>query len=463
MELCGRKVTVMGLGHFGGGAAAARWAARQGAVVTVTDLAGPARLADALDSLAGEAIATYHLAGHREEDFRSADVVVVNPAVKPGNRYLQTAVEAGATLTSEIELLLEACPAAVVAVTGSNGKSTTAAMTAAILEADGRRTWLGGNLGGSLLDDIEQIRPDDWAVLELSSFQLWHLAKGSGFRVQGSGNTASEVRMPRIAVVTNCTRNHLDWHGTWEHYVAAKQRILSGQREGDAAVLNTADAEAARWGRLVRGRLVPLVPRDLLPPLSVPGEHNRVNAVCAATAALAAGCTPDAIRCGLEIYRPLPGRLEWIAVIDGRRFYNDTTATTPESTAAALEALAEPVWLLAGGSDKGADFGPLVEKIVTRARGAAFFGAVRRSLFDRVAAVAPSFPAAAMETLEEAFCWCWKASKRGESIVLSPASASRDQFENFRHRGEAFKETVASLAARRDLADPNDVARCREG
>lgn len=173
----GRRVTILGLGHFGGGVAAARWLARQGAVVTVTDLADENTLADSLALLADVPIAALHLGGHREDDFRDADLIVVNPAVRPSSPWLQAAHRSNARLSTELELFIENCPARIVGVTGSNGKSTTAAMIAAILKAGGRRTFLGGNLGGSLLDQLPQIRPDDWVVLEISSFQLWHLRR----------------------------------------------------------------------------------------------------------------------------------------------------------------------------------------------------------------------------------------------------------------------------------------------
>jgi UDP-N-acetylmuramoylalanine-D-glutamate ligase len=297
MKFRGLRATVMGLGHFGGGVAAARWLARQGAIVTVTDMADRATLREALETLAPEPICEFHLGSHAEEDFRHADLVVVNPAVRPDDRFVAMAARSGAQLTSEIELFFRACPARMIGVTGSNGKSTTAAMTAKLLEADGRRAWLGGNIGCSLLDDVERMSPGDWVVLELSSFQLWHLSPG--------------CRVPEIAVVTNCTPNHLNWHPTFSHYAAAKQRILSGQQPGDLAVLNTGDDVVARWDRLVRGRVLAPLPLHDLPPLAVPGEHNRINAACAAAAAVAIGCRSEAIRDGLRSFRGLRSDWNW--------------------------------------------------------------------------------------------------------------------------------------------------------
>jgi len=462
----------MGLGHFGGGVAAAQWLARQGAIVTVTDLADENTLADSLAMLADVPIAAAHLGGHREEDFQNADLVVVNPAVRPDSPWLDTARRAGATLCTEIELFVENCPARIVGVTGSNGKSTTAAMIASILRcrggqshfrgedagltddvslaakigtvpnASGHRTFLGGNIGGSLLDQLPQIGRDDWVVLELSSFQLRHFSP--------------TAKSPHIAVVTGCTPNHLDWHRSFADYAAAKQRILAGQTPDDFAVLNARDAEVASWRPLVRGHLVslPSLPAPLpctgegsspLPPLAVSGEHNRINAACAAAAAMAAGCENGGVMQGLRRFVGLPQRLECVADITGRRFYNDSASTTPESTVAALRSLGVPVWLLAGGADKGCDFGPLAAEIVRRARGAAFFGDVREKLTERVASIDRQFPCIAVETLDEALQWCWMRCRSGEAIVLSPGCAGTDQFHNYRRRGERFVELVGRL------------------
>lgn len=424
----------MGLGHFGGGVGAARWLARQGALVTVTDLADEQALAESLEALQGEEISQFHLAGHREEDFRDAELLVVNPAVPPEDPFLRIARQSGVRLTSEMALFMARCPAPIIGVTGSNGKSTTAAMIAAILRMARRRTWLGGNIGQSLLGKLELIRPEDRVVLELSSFQLWHLGP--------------DVPMPQIAVVTGCSPNHLDWHAGYDQYVAAKQRILLGQTRHDRAVLNTFDPEVAGWEPLVRGRLLRLPGLEELPRLSLPGEHNRINAVCAAAAATGGGANDYAVRSALGSFGGLPQRLERCAEIDGRRFYNDSTATTPESTIAALESLEQPVWLLAGGRNKGLDFGDLVAAVVKRARGAAFFGSVRQVLYGWAAAVNPDFPCTATETMAESLRWCWRRCRPGEAIVLSPGCASGDQYRNFRRRGERFVELVRALADR---------------
>ena len=430
MDFHDRKVTVMGLGHFGGGVGAARWLAKQGAVVTVTDLADEKTLAESLARLEGFPIAEFHLAGHREEDFRKADLVVVNPAVRPGNPFLKVARDAGVPVRCELDLFMNACPAKFFGVTGSNGKSTTAAMIAAIL----RRAWLGGNLGGSLLEKLDEMRPDDWVVLEISSFQLWHFSP--------------EVKMPHIAVVTGCTPNHLDWHGTFAEYVAAKQKMLLGQSPDDAVVLNTFDSETAGWNQFLRGRLLPPYPPEKLSEvtLTIPGEHNRLNASLAAAAALGAGCSDTEIEARLARFCGLPQRLQLIGTINGRRCYNDSAATTPESTIAALKTFGVPVWLLAGGRNKGFDFSYLADAIVRHARGAAFFGTCRNELEKAVIARRTEFSCSTFETLAEALAWCRRQSHPGEAILLSPACASTDQFRNFQQRGEAYAGMVGKMA-----------------
>ena len=416
----------MGLGLFGGGLAAARWLAREGAVVTVTDSASEDRLASSLAALDGVSIHRYRLGEHREEDFREADLIVVNPAVRPGNRWLDLARRAGANLTSEIELFLENCPAPTIGVTGSNGKSTTAAMIASILKADGRSVYLGGNLGGSLLDDLKAMKSSDWVVLELSSFQLHRLSP--------------DAVSPSTAVITNFTPNHLNWHPDLEHYRSAKQQLLVRQSSRDTAVFDPGAAGLSDWRRIVPGNFIAPSDPPELPRLLVPGRHNLVNASLAATTARSLGCTKQAIGIGLSNFRGLPDRLETVAHLNGRRIVNDTSSTTPESTIAALEALDRPLWLMAGGADKGVDYGQLADHIAREADGAVFFGQVGAQLATRTASRAGSLDCHAVGTLQEAFAVCMERAPRGATIVLSPACSSHDQFVNYRARGEALVE-----------------------
>ncbi|MBN1909302.1 MAG: UDP-N-acetylmuramoyl-L-alanine--D-glutamate ligase [Pirellulales bacterium] len=431
MEFAGKRVTVMGLGHFGGGAAAVRWLATQGARVTLTDSAPAEMLADSLEGIADVPLAAVHLGGHVPEDFRQADGVVVNPAVRPDHPMLEIARQSGTRLTSELELFLWACPARTIGVTGSNGKSTTSAMIAAILEAAGRTVWLGGNIGRSLLDDLPRIQSNHDVVLEISSFQLHYLS--------------DELPGPHVAVVTNFTPNHLDWHGNEEHYRASKQRILRLQSSGDVAVLGQTLINDGNWVQCGPADQISLPDPADLPTLRVPGSHNRENAQCAAAVALGLGISSEAIRRGLASFSGLPGRLKHMADVAGRAFFNDTTSTTPESTVAALAALDRPVWLLAGGRNKGLDLPAMAEAAAQHACGAAFFGQSAPLLQQLTQTHDPDARCTAVETLDEALAWCWTHSQPGDAILLSPGCASTDQYRNYKHRGAAFEAKVHTL------------------
>lgn len=433
MDWAGRRVTIMGLGRHGGGLGAARFLSARGAVVTVTDQASEQSLAESIAALDDLPIARWRLGGHDEDDFLAADAIVVNPAVKPDHPLLALAESAGVPLTSEIELFLERCPARVAAVTGSNGKSSTAAMLASILEAAGHRVWLGGNIGRSLLDDLPRIEPEDDVVLEVSSFQL--------VRMTG------RLRPFQLAVVTNCAPNHLDWHGNYDAYRQAKQRLLDLQPADSLAVLDDQDGELAGWTELVRGRLVRPWPDHDLPELKVRGAHQRKNAQLAAAAASAWGPDSGTVQQGLGNFSGLPHRLQQVATIAGRAFYNDSLATTPESTSAALDAFDGRVWLLAGGSDKGTDFAQLGAKIAARAAGAAFFGATGDRLLAEAERAGAGQRCTRVATLRDALAWCWDRSRSGESIVLSPACASYDQFRDYADRAEYFCDCIRALPA----------------
>lgn len=429
--LSGRRATVMGLGRHGGGVATARFLAQCGARVTVTDLADDAALEGSLAALADVPIERFTLGRHCREDFVQTELLAVNPAVAPGSPWVALAQEHGVALVSETELFLRGCAAPVIAVTGTNGKSTTATMLAAVLRAEGRTAWLGGNIGQSLLGELGAIGAGHWVVLEVSSFQLYWLS--------------SDAPAPQCAVVTNVTPNHLDWHGTWEHYRRAKQRLVAGPQAAGLVVLGDADGELADWTGLVEGRLCRRWDTCRLPALPLRGAHQRSNAACAAALAEAVGCGDESIAAGLKGFSGLPHRLEEIGTVDGRRFVNDSKATSPAAAMAALEAVEGPLWLLAGGHGKRADFAELGARIAARVRGAAFFGAAGSALLEQTIARRAALAAVALPTLGEAFQWSWERSQAGETILLSPACSSHDQFVDYAERGRALSELVEGL------------------
>lgn len=457
MDLRGKRVVVMGLGSFSGGVSAARFMAGHGARVVVTDLAGPDKLSESVHALADISVEAVHLNGHREDDFRHADVVVASPAVREENRFLQIARAHGALITSEMNLFFQRCPAPIVGVTGSNGKSTTTALIHSMLQASGRACWLGGNIGHSLLDRVDDIRATDLVVLELSSFQLEDLDDLG--------------RSPHAAVVTTFTPNHLDRHPSLEGYRAAKQVILRHQSSDDWAILNADDGDVRHWptrgwtsfyglddhGRdgtfFDRDRLVMRKDGnesefDLLDVLRLPGLHNQSNVAGAACCAAALGADPASIRQAVSSFRTLPHRLEPVAEVDGRWFYDDSIATTPESTLAALDSLSEPIWLIAGGYDKGMDLTAVARRIAERVEGVALLGqtatTLRRLMESRPS---PDHSAKIQECMgmDEAVRWCYSRSRRGEIILLSPACASFGMFHNFVERAQVFRSCVRLL------------------
>ena len=431
LDWTGRRVTLMGLGVHGGGLGAARFLVERGARVTISDAADHTTLAASLRQLRDVPIEAIRLNGHDEVDFRHAEVVVVNPAIPPDNHYLKLARRSGAVLTSEIEIFLRHCSGRVIGVTGSNGKSTTCAMISSILKTAGQSGWLGGNFGGSLLSSLPQISPKDWVVLELSSFQLAHLG--------------SRAPLPTIAAITNCTPNHIDWHGDFETYRRAKQRLIAEQSPGATTVVHGDDPLFDTWARAAAGRVRTAWPLDRLDVLSVLGHHNRQNAALAAAVAEAAGVELLSIARGLQAFQGLRNRLERIADVRGRRVINDSKSTTPHATTMALAAVDGPLWLLAGGHSKGAPLDELAMAIVARAQGAALFGASRHALQSAITHCDPDFKTCTTEHLADALAWCWRQSQTGDVILLSPACASHDQYHDFVARGTSFCRLARAL------------------
>ncbi len=405
----------MGLGRFGGGLGVANWLHEQGAEVLVTDLASAEDLAEPLAKLHPD-IET-KLGAHHPADFAVADLVVVNPAVPKPWRHelLRTAQDHAVLVTSEIELLVERLPsrARTIGVTGSAGKSTTATLIAEGLRAVGETVHLGGNIGGSLLTELENIKPTDRVVLELSSAQLWWLARSNW--------------SPAIAVVTNLAPNHLDWHADFAHYEKAKQQILKDQLKTDIAVLPD---ELAHW-KPVRAPLV-----DTHVPLSIPGTHNRLNAKIALSA-IAAGAGQDKVMRAAEAmanFTGLPHRLQHAGEIHGVKFYNDSKSTTPESALLAVAAVGDAarVHLIAGGYDKGADLSA-ISNLADQLAGLYTIGTTAAAIGGTICG-----------DLDSALEAAATAATAGDVILLSPGCASWDQFRDFTERGDQFLNWVES-------------------
>jgi UDP-N-acetylmuramoylalanine--D-glutamate ligase len=443
----GKRVTLMGLGRHGGGAGAARFLAQAGSRITLSERAPLDELDDGLALVRDVPFEAVHAGGHDPRHFQSAYAVVVNPAVGADHPCLVEARRSGCQVTSEIELFLRYAPSQVIGVTGSVGKSTTSAMLSEILRADGRRTWLGGNFGGSLLDDLARMQSDDWIVLELSSFQLAHLS--------------DQARLPRWAVITNCAPHHLEWHGGFEAYAAAKRRLAAVAGPDSFVILNERDREAWSWRERASARVLPPWSLERVGSLPLAGEHNRQNAACAAAAAEALGVKPQAIRAALGQFRGLPHRMESLGWLGGRVWINDSKATTPIATAAALDAFKAPTWLLVGGKDGNVSFAQLATHIRDNVMGIAAFGAARHKIAQAISSECGWLPLTSCKCLQDAVGWCYFHSQPADTILLSPGCPSHDAFADFQARGDAFRQLAFHFsAASHDLEKPRARAVC---
>lgn len=436
-DLTGMNVTVMGLGRFGGGVTTTRWLASQGAIVTVTDIDHVEKLQSSVD-LISDLVATGQvklaLGGHHLNDFTECDMVVANPAVpRPWeNRFLQAALSAGVRVTTEIGLVVSRLNARerVLAVTGSAGKSTTAAMIHHILETNGREVVFGGNIGGSLLPVLENVKPGTFVVLELSSAMLHWLNGWS----------------PHVAVVTNFSPNHLDWHGCADHYKTSKQAILSSQTPGNHAVLG-ADVEVWTCRAGVHRHIISSLNR--IAGLAIPGEHNQRNAAMAVHAArlLDPSLVPDEAIASVRKFGGLPHRLQFVAEVKGRRFYNDSKSTTPESALMAVRAFETDglhrIHLIAGGYNKGSSLADISE--LARSLGGLYTIGVTGPGIAQAAG--PRENVYQCETLERAVEAAMINMQEGDLLLLSTGCASWDQFANYERRGELFVRLVKERAA----------------
>src|SRR5262245_22080784 len=382
-DVAGQPVTVMGLGLFGGGATVARHLVRRGARVTVTDQRSADDLAPALAALSDLEL-RFVLGEHRTEDFTRARLVVANPAVAPQSPFLAAARAAGVPVTSEAALFLEACPARIAAVTGTQGKSSTCHVLHQLLSGAGLRSHLGGNIGHSLLEELEHMLPEDAVVLELSSYQLEVLPD----ELAGPPSAGGEPRVEAVAVV-NVLADHLERHGSLAAYAAAKQRILElVARQRGTAVLPAEDEWTGRWlasvprvlpawfsapserGLCLRDGRFELDGQELgrVDDLRLPGLFQRHNALLALGLAHLMGAAPGRRGAALPDVRGRPHRLEDLGFFDGHRVIDNGVSTTPDSTLSALLSMRPGFTLLVGGKAKALPVDELVDACRGRAR-----------------------------------------------------------------------------------------------
>jgi UDP-N-acetylmuramoylalanine--D-glutamate ligase len=447
IELEGKRVLVVGLARTG--IATALFCAAHGARVTATEERAEAEIAETVAKLRTAGVVP-ELGGHREETFLAQDLIVPSPGVPANMSNLEAAREAKIPVWSEIELAWRFLSGRLIAVTGSNGKTTTTSLIGHILENAKIPTIVAGNIGTPLISRVAETSEATVTVAEVSSFQLELIDK---FR-------------PNIGLLLNITPDHLDRHASLEAYGRAKARIFENQVEPDAAILNADDEGAAQYApsrprvfwfsrtkRVARGiflRDAEIVLRDdgaetvLLrrADIGLRGEHNVENVLAAAGAAFLAGIGPSAIASGVRSFAGVEHRLEFVAEINGVNYYNDSKATNVDATLKALDAFSGNLLVILGGKDKGGDFTLLREPLHQRAKVALLIGAAAEKIASQIQGAAPM---ESVGTIERAVSRAAELAKPGDTVLLAPACASFDQFHNFEHRGRIFKQRVRLL------------------
>ena len=452
MQLQGRRALVVGLARTG--QAVARFLAARGARVTVSEQRAEAAVNGEVAALRKLGVQV-ECGGHREPTFLSADLIVPSPGVPLSLPALAKAREKGIEVISELELAWRFLRGTVVAVTGSNGKTTTVTLLGRIFAEAGRRVQVGGNIGTPLISLVEDATDDTVHVVEVSSFQLEAV---TSFR-------------PRVAALLNITPDHLDRHSSMGDYVAAKARLFGFQQGDDFAIFNADDrycAELApevraqrfwfsRQRRLDVGTFVEngwlcyrngAVREKVLPreEIRLKGQHNLENVLAAACAARVLEVAPERIRAAVAAFEGVEHRLEFVAEIDGVRWFNDSKATNVDAALKAIDAFDANLIVILGGKDKGSDYTPLAGPLRERARHTLAIGAAREKIAGQLAG---ALPLECVETLHEAVLRAAAIARPGDTVLLAPACASFDQFENYEHRGRVFKDEVRQLHVKR--------------
>jgi UDP-N-acetylmuramoylalanine--D-glutamate ligase len=447
LELKSRRVLVVGLGKSG--VAAATFLHAQGARVTVSDSKPEAQLGREIPRLLDLGI-VIETGGHGERTFRDQDLIVISPGVPVNTPELEQARRIGTRIIGEVELAARFLQGPIVAITGSNGKTTTTSLCGEILSRSAKPVTVGGNIGTPVTEMIRGSSPETWNVLEISSFQL---------------ETIESFR-PKIAAILNITPDHLDRHGTFEAYVAAKACIFKNQSSRDFAVLNAEDAACREIGNKVKSQLFWFGVKERSTPgayvrsgqiffrdaageravmpvseISLKGAHNVENVLAAVCVGMLARVPADQVRSAVRDFKAVEHRLEHVATINDIAYYNDSKATNVDATIKALESFAGNIHLILGGKDKGSDYTVLNSLLRQRVKQVYTIGAAAHKIESQVTGA----PVMSAKTLESAVRAASSAAAPGDIVLLAPACASFDQFDSYEHRGRVFKELVQSL------------------
>lgn len=450
MILKGKKVVVVGLARSG--SAMARFLKKQGARVRVTDLSSHRELGEAALEMERLEI-PMELGPHRLETFENADLVVLSPGVPHTIAPVRRAAELGIPVIGEIELASRFIKEPVIAVTGTNGKTTTVTLLSKMLEASGFDVFTGGNIGTPLIEYAAGNHKKDLVVAELSSFQL----------------DTIDTFKPHIAVLLNITEDHMNRYGNFDAYINAKGRIFENQGPNEIAIINGNDPHTGRLCKGLRSRNYLFSSNTAGSNAEIKGEkivfhidgaekgsldltrarifgkHNHENIAAAALAALAAGAKLEKIQAALNRFKGLPHRIEYIDSINGVRFFNDSKATNVDAVEKALDAFETPLVLIMGGRDKGVSLAVLKESLKKNIKSVIAIGEAHEKIKAMASGVVPASEAL---SLEDAVKIAYQAAEPGDSVLLSPACASFDMFKNYNHRGEVFCEAVNHLKER---------------
>jgi UDP-N-acetylmuramoylalanine--D-glutamate ligase len=449
VDLKDKRVLVVGLGKSG--VASALFLKERGARVTVSDTKSPDQLREEIPVLLDHGIAV-ETGGHGERTFRGQDLIVVSPGVPVDAPPLVQARASGEPVIGEIELAAQNLPGPIVAITGSNGKTTTTTLVGEILAAGGLPVAVGGNIGTPAISLVGAATSGTVAVLEVSSFQL---------------ETIQTFR-PKLAVILNITPDHLDRHRTFQTYVDAKARIFENQQASDFAVLNEDDPTCRTLGDRTRAQVFwfsrkqelskgayardgKVFFRDgggqreimLVSEIPLKGAHNIENVLAGVCAGVLMGCSPEQIGKAIQAFKAVEHRLEYVATIKGVEYFNDSKATNVDATIKALESFPKNIHLILGGKDKGSDYTVLNDLLRERVKRVYTIGAAAEKIESHIKGAAEIVHT---ETLENAIRRAAAVAEPGDIVLLAPACASFDQFQSYNHRGRVFKEVVHNLA-----------------
>ena len=449
MDLSGQRILVIGLGKTG--MATARFLSRRGAAVIVTDEKAPPDLTDVLDQLRQEGV-TFRFHPCEPDILSDVDMVIPSPGVSPFHRMLVEAMRRDRPVLSELELAFRFLERPMIAITGTNGKTTTTTLIGEILEKSGRTVYVGGNIGTPLIGYVDGPQQEDYVVVEVSSFQLqWT----RDFR-------------PYNAFLLNVTCDHVDYHGTFAEYRRVKEQIFANQTEHDLAILNAEENNMEVLSHRMAAKIAcfsslrqlpqgifldgsqivyqPLMDKTETYPLDmvkIPGAHNIENVMTAIVAARWVGCAPEDIIRAVSDFRGIAHRIEYCSEKNGVAFYDDSKATNVGAVLRALETFSRPVVLLMGGRDKEGDFEALSDIITKKVKTLILFGEARERIGTLLGGMVKTDQAV---TMREAMPMALRYADTGDVVLLAPGCASFDEFKSYKERGDVFKQWIGSLS-----------------